>query len=54
MFKLRLILKQIFCRHKYQLIAVIYGDEIIHRDYKRYACGCLKCGVISYRRTKPW
>lgn len=46
-------IKRLFCKHKWMHIATVYGDEIIGRNYKRYACGCLKCGVMSYRRKLP-
>jgi hypothetical protein len=42
------ILKQLFCKHDYQFIRNIYGDEIIWRGWKRSEWRCSKCGRIKY------
>ena len=43
------IIKQLFCKHEYEFVRNIYGDEINHRDGKRSIWKCNKCGKYQYR-----
>lgn len=36
--------KRLFCNHEYNFLRNIYGDEIIHRGFKRSIWICNKCG----------
>ena len=38
------IFKCIFCRHEYEFVRNIYGDEINHVGGKRSWWRCVKCG----------
>lgn len=38
------IIKRLFCRHEYEFVRNIYGDEIIHAGYNRSWWRCKKCG----------
>lgn len=43
------ILKRLFCKHDYQLVRNIYGDEINYTGYKRSIFKCSKCNKYIYR-----
>jgi hypothetical protein len=38
---------RLFCKHKFILVRIIYGDEIIHRGFKRLEKKCEHCGKIK-------
>ena len=38
------IIKRLFCRHEYEFVRNIYGDEIVHAGYNRSWWRCKKCG----------
>jgi hypothetical protein len=40
-------IKSLFCNHTYSFVRNIYGDEIIHRNFKRSEWKCDKCGKIK-------
>lgn len=42
------ILKRIFCRHRYEYIRALYGDEINAHNGKRKEYLCKKCGVYKW------
>jgi hypothetical protein len=42
------LLKRLFCAHAFVFRRNIYGDEIIHRGYKRSISDCSKCGRRKY------
>jgi hypothetical protein len=42
-------LKQLFCKHSWYWNRNIYGDEIVHRNYKRSEWYCAKCEAVQYR-----
>lgn len=41
--------KRLFCKHEYEFVRNIYGDEINQLDGKRSEWKCKKCGNIKYR-----
>lgn len=41
------MLKSLFCKHEFVFIRNIYGDEIIHRGFKRSEWKCEKCNKIK-------
>ena len=41
------VLKSLFCKHEYIFVRNIYGDEIIHRGFKRSEWKCDECGKIK-------
>lgn len=41
------ILKRIFCRHEYEFVRNIYGDEINHVGGRRSWWRCPKCGAYK-------
>lgn len=41
------LIKQLFCKHDYQRIRIIYGDEILWRN-ARQEYKCKKCGKYKY------
>lgn len=43
------ILRRMFCKHEWQFVCNIYGDEIIRVGYKRSVWQCSKCGKLRYR-----
>ncbi len=43
------ILKKIFCRHKYEYVKKLYGDEINTHNGKRIEYRCEKCGMYKWR-----
>lgn len=43
------MIKQLFCKHNYQWVRNIYGDEIIYKDYNRSIWKCSKCQKIIYK-----
>ena len=42
------ILKRLFCKHTYEFVRNIYGDEIRYLGWKRSVWKCSKCGKIKY------
>ncbi len=44
-------IKRMFCKHEYEFIRNIYGDEINHLDGKRSWWRCRKCGKWVARRA---
>ncbi len=46
-------IRRLFCKHEYRLYRIIYGDEIIGRNYKRYELCCEKCGNRKYSQSNP-
>jgi len=42
------ILKRLFCKHTYNFVRNIYGDEIRYLGWKRSIWKCSKCGKIKY------
>lgn len=38
------IIKRMLCRHEYEFVRNIYGDEIVHAGYNRSWWRCKKCG----------
>ena len=43
------LFKSLFCKHKYEFIRNIYGDEINAHNGMRSEWRCIKCGCIQYR-----
>jgi hypothetical protein len=41
--------QSLFCRHDFEPFYNIYGDEIIHRNWKRSAWKCSECGAEQLR-----
>lgn len=41
--------KSLFCKHEYEFVRNIYGDEINQLNGKRSEWKCKKCGKIEYR-----
>jgi hypothetical protein len=41
--------KSLFCKHEYEFVCNIYGDQINYCDDKRSIWKCKKCGNIEYR-----
>lgn len=46
-------IKQLFCKHNYEWVRNIYGDEIIDAGYHRSVWKCSKCGNIKYEEHMP-
>lgn len=46
------LIKSLCCRHEYHLHRILYGDEIIGRDYKRYELHCKKRNSYKFSRDK--
>lgn len=44
------IFKRLFCKHDYQWVRNIYGDEIIYLGLKRSEWQCSKCGKIKLEK----
>lgn len=42
------IFKKLFCRHKWEQIRMLYGDEINAHNGKRIECRCVKCGMYKW------
>ena len=42
------IFKRLFCKHNYEFVRNIYGDEIRYTGWKRSIWKCNKCGKIKY------
>lgn len=40
-------IKRLFCKHEYEFVRNIYGDEINQLNYKRSECKCKKCGKLN-------
>jgi hypothetical protein len=40
------LLTGIFCRHSYEFVRNLYGDQIIEWGYKRSVWRCNKCGKL--------
>lgn len=45
--------KRLFCRHSYEHVRNIYGDEIIDAGYYRSVWTCPKCGEVKYKEHMP-
>ena len=43
------LFKSLFCKHKYEFVRNIYGDEINVHDGMRSEWRCTKCGHVQYR-----
>ena len=43
----RLFFKRLFCRHEYEFVRNIYGDEINHVGGYRSWWRCKKCGRMA-------
>lgn len=43
------VLKRLFCRHEFEFVRNIYGDEIIERGWKRSIWRCKHCGKTVER-----
>jgi hypothetical protein len=41
--------KKFFCRHSYEFVRNVYGDEIMSLGWKRSVWRCSKCSNIEYR-----
>ena len=41
------IIKRLFCKHDYEFVRNIYGDEIIAAGYRRSWWRCKKCGKMA-------
>ena len=41
-------IKRLFCKHKYEFVRNIHGDEIRYVGWKRSIWKCTKCGKIYY------
>jgi len=46
---LKLLIKQMLCRHEFRFLRNIYGDEINQYDGKRSIWVCLHCHKSEYR-----
>lgn len=42
-------IKRLFCRHNYEHVRNIYGDEIIEVGWYRSVWKCAKCGEVKYK-----
>lgn len=42
-------LKRLLCRHGFEFVRNIYGDEIIERGWKRSLWRCAHCGKEAAR-----
>ena len=42
------LIKQLFCKHNYEFVRNIYGDEIRYLGWKRSEWKCSKCGKTKY------
>lgn len=42
-------IKSLFCKHEYEFVRNIHGDEINHMGGKRSIWKCKKCGKLQYR-----
>lgn len=42
-------IKSLFCKHEYEFVRNIHGDEINYMGGKRSIWKCKKCGKIQYR-----
>lgn len=42
------ILKMLFCKHRYEFVRNLYGDEINYHNGKRNEYRCVKCGVYKW------
>lgn len=40
------IIKRLFCKHDYEFVRNIHGDEIIAAGYRRSWWRCKKCGKM--------
>jgi hypothetical protein len=43
------LIKSFFCKHDYEFIRNLYGDEIIYFGYKRSMFGCKKCDKLIFK-----
>lgn len=44
----RKLLKMLFCRHEYEYIRTLYGDEINAHNGNRKEYRCRKCGMLKW------
>lgn len=42
-------IKRLFCKHEYEFLCNIYGDEVIWCNWHRSVWRCKKCGALVYR-----
>jgi hypothetical protein len=47
---LRLLIKQIFCKHEYRFLRNLYGDEIMQHGHNRSVWFCIHCSKIEYHQ----
>ena len=43
------IIRRLFCKHNYEFVRNIYGDEIRLLGWKRSVWKCSKCGKIKLK-----
>ena len=41
-------LKRLLCRHSFEFVRNIYGDEVIERGWKRAIWRCKHCGCVTH------
>jgi len=44
----KLWVRPLFCKHDYQFVRNIFGDEIHWHGWKRSVWRCSKCGKVRY------
>lgn len=44
------LFKRLFCKHDYEFVRNIYGDEIRYLGWKRSEWKCKKCGKVKYSK----
>jgi hypothetical protein len=42
------MLKRLLCKHKYEWVRDIYGDEVRQSGWKRSIWQCSKCNKVKY------
>lgn len=45
------LFRRLFCKHSFDFIRNIYGDEIRYYGWKRSIWKCSKCGKLHYSRN---
>ena len=48
---LKLLIKQMLCRHEFRFLRNLYGDEIIHHGHNRSMWFCIHCSKIEYQQA---
>ena len=43
-----LIIKRLFCKHKWEFVRKLYGDEINMHNGKRKEYRCINCGMYKW------